>query len=143
MIMADLNKAQIGAENAKIVADYLEKHGAGDLTNLSRHTLPIYNGRVNKSAIAEELGIGRSVWSQNPRCRAMIEAIEKALGAGTTPSKATHSGTDLSVHELERRVQWLEGRNAALVAENAGLRAELRKMGWIETTLPETGRLPW
>lgn len=144
------NKAQVGAENARALGKYLVEHGVADFTetgirlrgDLTSHTLPMHNGRLNKSAIADELAIGRSVWSQNPACKRMMETLEAKLGRG--PSTAgSGRGSDSRTRELERRVNQLEGRTEVLLSENTSLRAELRRLGWIERNLPDSAKLPW
>jgi hypothetical protein len=149
--MRELSKAQIGAESARAFSEYLVQHGAAEVTRTgdirlredpAGHTLPTHHGRLNKSAIADELGIGRSVWSQNPACRQMMADLEAKLGVSSSAAPSGR-GTDSRTRELERRINQLEGRNAVLATENTSLRAELRRLGWIEQNALESARLPW
>lgn len=144
------NKAQVGAENARAVGKYLVEHGVADFTetgirlkgDITGHTLPMYNGRLNKSAIADELAMGRSVWSQNPACKRMMEALEAKLGRGLSTAESGR-GIDSRTRELERRVNQLEGRTEVLLSENSSLRAELRRLHWVERNFLDSAKLPW
>ncbi len=133
-----VSKQEQGSLNAARLQEYLAHHEPAG-------TLPMHNGRVNKSRIADDLGFARSVWTQNPACRAVMAALEERLGS--SPPEASgrpHGGSaDRRVRELEQRVNRLEARAATLQAENAELREKLRMLGWVDENLPATGRLPW
>jgi hypothetical protein len=135
-----MSKYDQGLENARKLEEYLALHEPAG-------TLPTHNGRINKSAVAEALGFGRSVWAQNPQCRTLIQEAEARHGA--TPIKERAASTR-RVSDLEQRLSKLEARVAVLTAENAGLRTEsrekdarLKALGWLDDAASGPGRLPW
>lgn len=111
------------------------------------------DGSVNLSELARLSGIPKSSFYQNPAIRILVAGLRAApdpqevggakpvLGEQkrAMPSGVEHRQTKL----LERRVNQLEQQNAALVAENAELRRQLKllrlQMGR-EDMVIETGR---
>lgn len=122
--------AEIGAENVERLRRYL---GGID-------SLPERDGQPNITAIAVAAGVDRQVLYKNPECRRLLEetaAVKGLRGIEERPVQTMDEGRV----RLERRVADLERAKAALMAENAELRAKLKRYGHIEAHLIETGRL--
>jgi len=116
-------------------------------------SLPLLgDGSLNMSAIASAADIPRQSLYKNPAIRSLLENAKAKCGApvrqDAKASKEATSGTS-AIREnkqtkvLERRVNQLEQQNAALVAENAELRRQLKslrlQMGREDMAI-ETGR---
>lgn len=97
----------------------------------SVNALPAQDGKVSIVAVATAAGIDRQVLYRNPTAKTLLDTAvsEKGL-VGIEPRTAG----DRSEAEkaLERQVRALEARNAVLMAENADLRARVRKFEHIE-----------
>jgi hypothetical protein len=120
----------VGRHYLKILYNYLE------------HTprLPTSpDGAINITKIAEQSGIPRQSFYKNPSIKAVLEEAKKAQGFFDSPvsnpssaasSRQVEAATKpLSIEKvtvLERRISRLEQQNAALVAENAELRRQLK-----------------
>jgi hypothetical protein len=104
------------------------------------NALPAQGGKVSVAAVATAAGIDRQVLYRNPTAKALLDTAvsEKGL-VGIEPRTAG----DRSEAEkaLERQVRTLEARNAALMAENADLRARVRKFEHIEQMTVEGKRV--
>lgn len=137
----------VGAEYVERVERYL---GGVD-------SLPILpSGAVNVSAIADSAQVPRQSLYKNPAIRAMLDAAKEKAGLksqhdlehtetpdveGSPAASARQSPKQQQV--LERRVNKLEQQNAALVAENAELRRQLKELRLAqgrEDMAIETGR---
>lgn len=97
----------------------------------SVESLPAQGGKVSVAAIAIAAGIDRQVLYRNPRAKALLDAAvaDKEL----VGIEARYTGNQSDAEKaLERQVCGLESRNAALMAENADLRARLRRFEHIE-----------
>lgn len=144
---------EIAAENLKLLTTWIEeREAAGDWNDY------LYQGKLNRSEIAAETGIGLSAFRQNPRVKETLEALEarlKTLGV-IQPSKAAHqpsnegaSASEKAVDKMimaaigkaEARVKALEEQNASLKAEVASLRERLRRFEHLDDHLGRTGRL--
>lgn len=122
----------IGAENVKSLEDYLtalEKEG---------RPLPMRGGEPNRSAIALACGFDRQVLYKNPAAKALLDAALANLPsvAGDEEEAKPEAKSD----RRDRRILTLEQQNAALRAENAGLREKLRRMEQVEDIMVTTGR---
>ncbi|WP_354595930.1 DUF6262 family protein [Rhodovulum tesquicola] len=92
----------------------------------SVEALPARGGKVSIAAVASAAGIDRQVLYRNPTAKALLEqtVAEKGLIGIEARGVGERSAAE---KVLEQRVRSLEARNAALAAENHGLRAQLRK----------------
>jgi hypothetical protein len=116
-------------------------------------SLPLLtDGSLNMSAIASAADIPRQSLYKNPAIRSLLESAKtncKAPIRHEDEARANVAGIPTVTREskqtkaLERRVNQLEQQNAALVAENAELRRQLKamrlQMGREDMTI-ETGR---
>ncbi len=105
-------------------------------------TLPLQSdGTLNVTAIASAADVPRQSLYKNPKIR---ELLESAKTSQEIPSR--HSEPDPGKDGkrlLERRVHKLEQQNAALVAENAELRRQLKELRLQQSRdelMIETGR---
>ena len=133
----------VGAEYVERVERYL---GGVD-------SLPILpSGAVNVSAIANSAQVPRQSLNKNPAIRAMLETAKEKAGLKSqhdlehaVPPDVEGASAWQSPKQqvLERRVNKLEQQNAALVAENAELRRQLKELRLAqgrEDMAIETGR---
>ena len=134
-----------GREIAKVYAARVEewiaeRDAAQDYLDYER------DGKVNRAELCAELDFGRSVVSQNPNVRELLQEAEcrwyeprnttrKAQEAARerAESKATRTSRELSIALDEA---------AKLKAENTLLRKRLQKFEMLDQILIETGRLP-
>lgn len=115
-------------------------------------------GAVNFSALAEQIGIPRQSLYKNPAIRELLGTAVAASVSERTDSPARIEAGDAGPipaqrhtvdqakkreQSLERRINHLEQQNAALVAENAELRRQLKSLRLQhgrEDMVIETGR---
>lgn len=133
----------IGQEYLSRIQAYLDR----------TESLPLLgDGTLNMSAIAIAADIPRQSLYKNPSIRSLLADAKtksdvpapqdaKAKERATTSTEATRENKQSKL--LERRVNQLEQQNAALVAENAELRRQLKslrlQMGREDMAI-ETGR---
>ena len=87
-----------------------------------------YSGRINRSALAEGLGISKSVMTQNPKVKALIEAQDKLWFKSEALSReAAHERAEKSSHDVSATNDQLIRRTAELEAEVRQLRKQLEK----------------
>lgn len=131
--MADKSGSVLGAENA----DTLEKY----LKALEREgrPLPMRGGEVNRSAIALACGFDRQVLYKNPAAVELLAAAIAKLPA-TVVVDEEEAKPEAKSDRRDRRILTLEQQNAALRAENAGLREKLRRLEQVEDIMVTTGR---
>ncbi|ONC42180.1 hypothetical protein AQ915_25860 [Burkholderia pseudomallei] len=115
------------------------------------------DGALNISEIAEKSGVPRQSFYKNPNIKAALEearqsrsipsrvAVSEATGREqeSEPDSSTVAISDKKVKTMERRIGHLEQLNAALVAENAELRRQLKALRLQhgrEDMVIETGR---
>ncbi len=139
----------VGKQYLQSVQDYLAR----------TPELPVGDdGGLNITEISERSGVPRQSFYKNPGIRAALEeartargiADRKELGAqfgtaaeGGTPTATSGDKAAKKTKSLERRVTQIEQQNAALVAENAELRRQLKALRLQygrEDMLIETGR---
>lgn len=132
--MADSKSGSaVGAENVKRLKTYL-----ADLEKEGR-PLPMRGGEPNRSAIALACGFDRQVLYKNPSAKALLDAAAEKLppvAAGGEEEDKPEERSD----RRDRRILSLEQQNAALRAENAGLREKLRRLEQVEDIMVTTGR---
>ena len=132
----------VGAEYVQTFRTYLES-----VDVLPRNE----DGALSISAIAEASGIPRQSFYKNPQLKALLADVKvdspvKAFHEGATSDSRrvrSEGGLDAKAKVLERRVHQLEQQNAALVAENAELRRQLKALRLQtarEDMMIETGR---
>lgn len=119
-------------------------------------SLPLLgDGTLNMSAIAIAADIPRQSLYKNPSIRSLLAEAKakndapapqdaKTKERATTSTEATRENKQSKL--LERRVSQLEQQNAALVAENAELRRQLKsfrlQMGREDMTIETGHRIP-
>jgi len=133
----------IGSEYVQAFRTYL-----ADAAALPRNE----DGSLSISAIADVSGIPRQSFYKNPQLKSLLDEkrntqldskILATAGAGESSGARAEGVTDKKARILERRVNHLEQQNAALVAESAELRRQLKalriQMGREDMAI-ETGR---
>jgi hypothetical protein len=139
-----LSGAQRGDENASRFERYL------DSLKAEGKQLPLKkDGQINLSKVALDSGIGdRGRLYTNERIRTLLDGATNALHSSLPANSEVipvqeRSPSNKQAKLLERRVNKLEQQNAALVAENAELRRQLKalrlQMGREDMSI-ETGR---
>lgn len=122
----------IGAENVGSLKNYLEA------LEREGRPLPMRGGEVNRSAIALACGFDRQVLYKNPAAKALLDAAFEKLPLVT--GDAEEAKPEAKSDRRDRRILTLEQQNAALRAENAGLREKLRRLEQVEDIMVTTGR---
>jgi hypothetical protein len=122
-------KGQLNLDRFQRILDDLER-------------LPSRNGSVRMTALAAHCGFDRGVLYKNERVRTLLEARARLEGLNVPEQgEAKEDGSsDADKARLEARVLKLEQRLAALSAENAELRRQLRQFVHIEEHFVQTGR---
>ena len=144
---------QIAKDNLiKFQAWGAEREVAGDWQEYLR------GNKLNRSEIAAECGFALSVLRQNPAVKEALQTLETRLEVlgiiqnqqvvrdvpdeGTSAAeKAIDKRLVAAKGKAEARVKSLEEQNAALKAEVAGLREQLRRFEHLDDHLGRTGRL--
>lgn len=81
-----------------------------------------YAGRINRSAVAAELGIAKSVMTQNPKVRALLEAQDKLwFGPEVLSQEAAHE-------RMEKRAADVAATNSQHTKRIAELEIEVRQL---------------
>lgn len=137
----------VGKQYLQSVQDYLAR----------TPELPVGDdGGLNITEISERSGVPRQSFYKNPGIRAALEEARTARGVadrknaqfgtaaeGGTPTAMSGDKAAKKTKSLERRLTQIEQQNAALVAENAELRRQLKSLRLQhgrEDMLIETGR---
>lgn len=121
----------------------------------SSASLPLsLDGTVNMTELARQTGVPKQSLYKNPNIRSMLQSAMEDRGvrargqtqevSGSTEAPAPVESSDRSrIRSTEARLHRLEQQNAALVAENAELRRQLKalrlQIGREDMTI-ETGR---
>lgn len=124
------NGQQLGAENSAALECYLvalKENGLG---------LPSKNGKISIAAVALASGITSQNLYKNSRCREMLELAAQELGLAPIGRAEGTTKDDAK----DRRIQTLEARVSALMAEVEGLRLKLRRYAHLEEHMVSTGR---
>lgn len=120
-----------GVENVEKLRAYLD-----DLRERGV-PLPMRGGEVNRSAIALACGFNRQVLYVNEGAKALLD--EAVAGAGLMVGlERAEDDDDKPVarsDKRDRRIHQLEQANAALRAENYGLRERLRRLEHVEAVM--------
>lgn len=81
-----------------------------------------YSGRINRSALAGELGVSKSVMTQNPKVKALLESQDKIWFESEAQSRE-------AAHErAENRTQNVLVANSQLTKRIAELEVEVRQL---------------
>lgn len=143
-----MSKRASGAQKAHDNVEAFERY----LADLKQRGEPLPlrpNGDVNLSKVAKDSGVGdRGRFYTNDRLKDLLEAARPVVATTDATAPAVQpvaEGSDGSdaLRRAERRAQRLEQHNAALVAENAELRRQLRDLRLQlgrEDMVIETGR---
>lgn len=92
-----------------------------------------YSGRINRSALAAELGIAKSVMTQNPKVRALLKAQDKIWFEFNELSReAAHESAEKRVHDVSATNNLMTRRVAELEVEVRQLRKQLAKHQTLE-----------
>ena len=114
----------------------------------------VHRDKLKRSEIAAECGFGKSALVQNPSIKSALEALEERLrGAGVLPPLVADTqllNEDPPMRDKEakqrrndgQRLNALEQENAALRAELADAKTELKLYSLLSSFIQETGRLP-
>ncbi len=86
---------QLGAQNLEKLKRYLETH---------KDSLPLFNGRLNKSRIAKDAGLDRQVFENNPAASALLAQHGEATRLTRLPPVATESEALEKIRRLEAEV---------------------------------------
>jgi hypothetical protein len=121
----------IGAENVERLKSYL------DALERESRPLPMRGGEPNRSAIALACGFDRQVLYKNPAAKALLAAAVEKLDTGV--AQDDEAKPEPKSDRRDRRILSLEQQNAALRAENAGLREKLRRLEQVEDIMVTTG----
>lgn len=122
----------IGADNVERLKNYLEA------LEREGRPLPMRGGEPNRSAIALACEFDRQVLYKNPAASALLSAaIEKQAPVEATEDEPK---PEVKSDRRDRRILSLEQQNAALRAENAGLREKLRRLEQVEDIMVTSGR---
>lgn len=131
--MADSRSGSaIGAENVESLKNYLEA------LKREGRPLPMRRGEPNRSAIALACEFDRQVLYKNPAAKALLDAAVQKLPPVATDEE--EAKPELKSDRRDRRILSLEQQNAALRAENSGLREKLRRLEQVEDIMITTGR---
>jgi hypothetical protein len=131
--MVDFKSGMVlGAENVDSLRKYLSA------LDREGRPLPMRGGEPNRSAIALACGFDRQVLYKNPAAKALLDAaIERSAPTEAPEDEVKPSSKS---DRRDRRIMSLEQQNAALRAENAGLREKLRRLQQVEDIMVTTGR---
>jgi len=87
-----------------------------------------YSGRINRSALAGELGISKSVMDQNPKVKELLKAQDKLWFESEMLSReAAHERAEKRTHDVSASNSQLTKRIAELEVEVRQLRKQLEK----------------
>lgn len=91
-----------------------------------------YSGRINRSALAAELGIAKSVMTQNPKVRALLAAQDKLWFEEPLSREAAHERAERVTQNVSAANNKLTKRIAELEVEVRELRRQLEKHHGLE-----------
>lgn len=136
-------KGMSGAEAGKVYAErfvaYIEERQASG-------TLPWGpDGKLIRSVLSRDLGVNRDVFRTNPTIRDRLAEIEGSVNRSAVAAADERASGHRSQREVAavEKVKELQGKVAQIEEENRYLKAEMRKRGYVDLTLPNSGRLPW
>ncbi len=111
------NGKQEGEASAKLVTDWIKIRE--DRRDWDEYA---YSGRINRSALAAELGVAKSVMDQNPTVKALLKAKDRLWFESEALSRE-------AAHErAEKRTQDVSVTNSQNTKRIAELEVELRQL---------------
>lgn len=114
------NGQQIAQENVLLVKAWLAERNSGR----DWHEYE-YSGKINRTALADELGIAKSVCTQNKAVRTLIEAADTIWFRKSHDDKVSH---EAARERAEKHSCLVSSNNNALIQRIAELEAENRKL---------------
>jgi hypothetical protein len=122
------NGKQEGEESVALVEDWIRKRE--DLRDWSKYA---YSGRINRSALAVELGVAKSVMDQNPTVKALLKTKDKLWFESDGRSiAAAQERTDKRTEDVSATNSHLTTRIAELEVEVRELRKQVAKFKSLE-----------
>lgn len=133
------SQRQIAGDNVKLVTAWIEERNQ----RLDWHEYA-YNNRINRSVVAQELDFVKSVCTQNPAVRLLLEAADAIWFKNEVEDKAAHEAARERAQAQSSRMSSdnsdLIKRVAELEAENRQIRRELnafkKQQAMVECGLP-------
>lgn len=103
--------------------------------------------KINRSTLASHLGFARSCWGSNRRLFWALNGIEsrmrsKGILRAEEPKQTEDHKSQRTIRNQGKRLNALEQQNASLKAQLDEAKRKLKKLGFLEEHLSETGRLP-
>ena len=140
--MSGLSGRQKAEENVKALLEWIAQRDAvGDYADYEN------DGKINRKALCAELDFARSVVSQNPAVKSLLQETENRW-FGTEHDKDTDSLKAAS-ERTTRKSDMTTAENARLLdelgklkAENALLKSQLRRYAAMEDVLISSGIAP-
>ncbi len=111
---------QIAQENIALVEAWIEERNA----RRDWHEYE-YSGRLNRTVLASELGIAKSVCTQNKAVRQLIEDADEIWFRKAKESRASH---EAARERAEKRTNQISSSNSALSHRVGELEAENRQL---------------
>ena len=140
MSLKGLNGSAAGKQYAKRFFDYLEE-------GVSKGTLPFgADGKLIRSAMAQELGFNRDVFRTNPLIKAKLAEIEGAprQRSGALDVESRAAGQILPAEsQAQAHIKELQSKLLLVEEECRYLKEQLRRLGFSDLQQPASGRLPW
>lgn len=124
--------AQIAKENTAKLKSWLDSH--------SEEIPRLQDGRVNKSRLAEMVGLDRQVFVTNPGCKTILESLE---GGVARAKPLVPPDLQKLIEARDRQISSLMAQVARREAELNGLREEVQRLRCADARfahLIETGR---
>ena len=117
------NGAQEGKDSLALVEDWVRERE--ELRDWDEYA---YNGRINRSAVAAEKGLAKSVMDQNPRVKALLKAKDKLwFNSEALSHEAAHERAEKRTQDVSVAYNQLTKRFAELEVELRQVRKELAK----------------
>ena len=111
---------QIAQENILLVKAWIkERFSARDWHEYE------YSGKINRTTLASELGIAKSVCTQNKAVRVLIEEADAIWFRDTNENKAAH---EAARERIEKRSSSVSSNSNSLIQRIAELEVENRKL---------------
>jgi hypothetical protein len=114
------NGQQIAQENILLVKAWVAERNA--IRDWHEYE---YNGSINRTVLADELGIAKSVCTQNKAVRTLIEEADAIWFRKSNEDKASH---EAARERAEKHSSLVSSSNNALTQRIAELEAENRKL---------------
>ena len=99
-------------------------------------------GKINRGAVAQELGFARSVFNQNPAVKTLVSQTEERWFGTKEDAKSLKAAADRSEKRVAKTAadaNRLQEEVAKLKAENSMLRKQLEKFKAMSDVIESTG----